>query len=197
MARNSVQGLAETYSLFGALAEAARDEMALELAQIGGELLEAQQADVARKTGTLAGALEKQVLTDRLKVKVGLLSGAREARKFNGRQRKAVAGGPYYGRIVEGGRSAQTVLVTRRIKKRRVQGNGRNTKRTVVYDTAKKRLRRSSSPNRGTFVGDAYKLRVKAKAARPFVAQPLFQQVAENHLSEFWAKLLARTGVST
>ncbi len=195
--RDGIQGLAETYSMLNRLPSAAHEELAVELAVIARELSAAQHQDVAKDTGELDRALTYQLLLDRLKIKVGLLRGARAGGSFNGRQRKAVAGGPFYGRIVEGGRAAQTVLVTRRIKKRKVRGNGRNgTKRRVIYQTPKRRLRRNSSPNRGTYVGDPYKIRVKAQAGRPFVAQPLLVEVAENHLSEFWANAIARTGVA-
>lgn len=196
MPRNTdVQGLAEVYALFDQLPTAAHEEMAVELGVIARELSAAQHADVARDTGALDNALSYELLLDRLKVKVGLLRGARGASTFNGRSFKGKAGGPFYGRIVEHGRAAQTVLVTRRIKKRRVVGNGRNgTTRRVILATPKRKLRRRSSPNAGTFVGDPYKLRVKAKEGRPFVAQPLLVEVAESHLSNFWADALARLG---
>lgn len=195
MARNTdVQGLAEAYALFDQLPTAAHEEMAVELGVIARELSAAQHADVARDTGALDNALSYELLLDRLKVKVGLLRGARDARTFNGRSFKAKSGGPFYGRFVERGRAAQTVLVTRRIKKRRVTGNGRTSKRQVSYTTPKRKLRRRSSPNAGTFIGDPYKIRVKALPARPFVAQPLLVEVAESHLSNFWADALARLG---
>lgn len=198
MARGTdVQGLADAYSLLDHLPTAAHEELAVEMGVIARELSAAQRADVAKDTGALEAALTYQLELERLKVKVGLLSGARGARTFNGRSFKARPGGPFYGRIVEGGRAAQTVLVTRRIKKRKIKGNGRNgNKRRVILTTPKRRLRRSSSPNAGTFVGDPYRLRVKAKAARPFVAQPLLVEVAESHLSDFWANALARLGAT-
>ncbi len=197
MPRNAdVQGLAEAYALFDHLPTAAHEEMAVELGIIARELSAAQHADVPRDTGALDNALTYELLLDRLKVKVGLLRGARGARTFNGRTFNGKAGGPFYGRIVENGRSAQTVLVTRRIKKRRVTGNGRTSKRQVSYATPKRKLRQRSSPNAGTFVGDPYKLRVKAQAGRPFVAQPLLVEVAESHLSDFWADALTRLGIA-
>jgi len=193
MARD-VQGLAEAYSLMDQLPTAAHEELAVELAVMARELSAAQHQDVAKATGALDAALSYQLLLDRLQIKVGLLRGAREGGSFNGRQRKAVAGGPFYGRIVEFGRKAQTVVVTRRIKKRRIRGNGRNgTTRRVIYGAASTRLRRRG-PNKGTPIGSPYKLRVKARSAHPFVAQPLLQQVADNHLSEFWAGAFARLG---
>lgn len=192
MVRESIQGLAEAYSLFDRLPSAAHEEMAVEIAVIARELSAAQKADVPEATGALSAALTYQVELERLTAKVGLLQDARAARVFNGRQRRAVAGGPFYGRFVEFGRSEQTVLVTRRIKSRRIRGKGAD--RRVIYQTPKRRLRRNSSPNRGSYVGDPYKLRVKFKGARPFVAQPLLQEVADNHLSEFWAGAIARAG---
>lgn len=192
-----IQGLAETYSLLDRLPSAAHEELAVELAVMARELSAAQHQDVAKDTGELDRALSHQLLLDRLKIKVGLLRGARAGGTFNGRQRKAVAGGPFYGRMVEGGVAAQTVLVTRRIKKRTTRGRGRGKGVRTTYQTPQRRLRyRKKSPNRGTYVGDPYKLRVKAKSARPFVAQPLLVEVAENHLSEFWANAIARTGVA-
>ncbi|WP_230630693.1 hypothetical protein [Sphingomonas sp. Leaf37] len=195
-AANGIRGLAETYSLLDRLPSAAHDELAVELAIVARELSAAQHQDVPKASGELDRALTYQLLLERLQIKVGLLRGARAGGTFNGRQRKAVAGGPFYGRMVEGGVAAQTVLVTRRIKKRTKRGLGRGKGTHTTYHTPKRRLRRSSSPNRGTYVGDPYKLRVKAQSARPFVAQPLLVEVAENHLSEFWANAIARTGVA-
>ena len=198
MARaGGIQGMADTYSLLDRLPSAAHEELAVELAVIARELSAAQHQDVAKATGELDRALTYQLLLERLQIKVGLLRGARAGGTFNGRQRKAVAGGPFYGRFVEFGRAERKVLVTRRIKKRTSRGQGRGKGVKTTYQTPKRRLRyRVKSPNRGTYVGDPYVLRVKGKAGRPFVTQPLLQQVADNHLSEFWANAIARTGVA-
>jgi hypothetical protein len=187
-------GLDAALAFFAAVPTAAQQEMVVELGIIGRELLDAQHHDVARDTGALDAALSLQVLGDGLKVRIGLLRGARAAGTSNGRKVKARAGGPFYGGIVEDGRRAQTVLVTRRVKKRRVNGNGRTSKRTVTYLGATKRKRPASSPNAGTFVGDPYKLRVKARAAHPFVAQPVLMGAAELHFADFWADALTRLG---
>lgn len=193
-ASNKVEGLAETYSLFDQLPQAAEDELAVELAIIGREILTAQHADVAKDTGALDAALSLQLLLERLKIRVGLLIGGRGAGKINGRRDKGRAGGPFYGRFVEFGRSAQTVLVTRRVKRRRVRGNNRggNSRRTEFL-SASERLRRRG-PNRGSAIGSPYKMRVKGKGARPFVAQPLLQEAGSAILSDFWAKALQRLG---
>jgi hypothetical protein len=187
-------GLDSALAFFEAVPTAAEQEMVVELAIVGRELLGAQHHDVAKDTGALDAALSMQVLANGLKVRVGLLRGARSAKTFNGRKFKARTGGPFYGRIVEDGRRAQTVLVTRRVKKRRINGNGSTSKRAVTYLGAAKRKRPASSPNAGTYVGDPYKLRVKARAAHPYVAQPVLMEAAELHLADFWASALTRLG---
>ena len=83
MARGStVQGLADAYSLLDHLPTAAHEELAVEMGVIARELSAAQRADVAKDTGALEAALTYQLELERLKVKVGLLSGARGARNF-------------------------------------------------------------------------------------------------------------------
>lgn len=196
MTMSKVDGLAETYSLFDQLPRAAADELAVEIAIVGRELLAAQHADVAKDTGALDGALALQLLLERLTIRVGLLKGGRAASKFNGRASKAKAGGPFYGRFVEFGREEQTVLVTRRIKQRRLRGNNRkgNNRRTQ-FGGASDRLRRRG-PNRGTPIGSPYKLKVKQMGARPFVAQPLLEEASSTILSDFWANALKRLGAA-
>ncbi|WP_295560615.1 hypothetical protein [uncultured Sphingomonas sp.] len=189
--RDAVQGLAEAYSLMDGLPGAARDEFIVELGLIGRELHDAQEADAAKRTGAMASALTYRVDAEQLRLRVGLLS--RQARAKRSRGRDSFYGA-FYAPFIEFGVAAQTVLVTRKVKKRRVTGNGKTSRREVIYSTPRKRQRRRSSPNRGTFVGDPYKLRVKPRAARPFVAQPLLMQVADNHLSEFWSYAIARLG---
>lgn len=161
MARSArdVQGLAEAYSLFDQLPGAAEQELAVEMAAIGRELLAAQRADVPKATGKLEAALTLQLLLSRLKVRVGLIG-------IGGR---AFLGRAFYGRFVEFGRRAQTVIVTRRLKR-----NGRKGRSKT---------------------GKPYKLRVNPKpGARPFVEQPFLAEVADAHLSDFWADALARIG---
>lgn len=191
MARESrMRGLDAALGLFDRLPTEAHGELLVELGMLGRELLEAQQAASPigearsdRTPGFLRGSLSLALDGKRLAVKVGLIAG---------RSRKAIDA--YYGRFVEFGRHAQTVVVTRRIKKRRISGNGRTSARTVEYRGARPRKRPSSSPNAGTLVGTPYKLRVRARSPHPFVAQPLLQETAELALADFWAKVLTRTG---
>lgn len=145
---------------------AAREQLSVEMAIIGREVLAAQRADVAKDTGATEAALTLQLLVEQLKVRIGLIKGSSSRGSRNG----------FVGRLIEFGRKAQTVVVTRRLK-RRVRGNGRyGTKRRVIYE------------------GKPYTLRVRAMAPRPFIAQPELRDAAEQHLSEYWQKVLTRAG---
>jgi hypothetical protein len=170
-----VQGLSETYAFLGGIPAAAQHELADEIGRISRDVLAAQKADVAKDKGELQAGLSYQLITEELRARVGLLLGGRGAYSFNGRKRKGIAGGPYHGRFVEHGRRAQTVLVTRRLK-RKVTGNGRTSKRRVIYE------------------GKPYKMKVKAMAPRPFVHKDRPEIGAEQRLSNFWAGVLGRTG---
>ena len=78
-------------------------EMGEQMELAGDALLNSMRADVPRKTGKLAAGLSKKVLKGSLNLKVGFIGKPINRRLF-------------YGRIVEFGRKAQTVNVTRRIK---------------------------------------------------------------------------------
>ncbi len=185
-----VRGLAEAHALFNGLAPAAAHELADEIARISRDVSALQQDVVAKKTGHLRGGLVVQLLTERLQARVGLLGIA------GGRRSKGVLGTRYYGRFVNFGRAAQTVVVTRRLK-RRVKGNGRNgTKRRVIYEGASKRLRRRG-PNKGTPIGSPYKMRVRAKEAREFVHLPAAQTIAAQRLATFWSRVMPAAGASS
>jgi hypothetical protein len=71
---SQVDGLAATHSLFGNIPEAAREQLGVEIARIGYDVLAAQKQDVAKKTGDLETGLSLKLILDRLRVKVGLLS---------------------------------------------------------------------------------------------------------------------------
>lgn len=185
-----MRGLDAALGLFDRLPTEAHEELLVELGLLGREILQQQQADAPvgeargnRIPGFLRGSLSLALDGQKIAVRVGLIAG---------KARKAIDA--YYGRFVEFGRSAQTVVVTRRIKKRRIRGNGRTSARTVEYQGAGRRKRPASSPNAGTLVGTPYRLRVRARAPHPFVAQPLLQETAELALADFWSKVLTRTG---
>jgi hypothetical protein len=183
MRSNQVDGLAETYSMLGRLPEAAREQVGVEMALIGYEVLRAQKRDVDKHTGALAAGLSLQLELDELRVRVGLIgmkarskSALRAARK-SGRAPGESFGDLYYGRFVEFGRKAQTVLVERR---RRVGGLLRTQSR--------------GSRKRAEDIAATYSMKVKARAPRPFVHVDRPEIRAEQRLAGFWAEVLANSG---
>lgn len=177
MASEKLRGLAEANALFDSLPPDAEAQLAVEMAIIGRETLAAQRALVPVDTGELKGDLGLQLLLDQLKVRVGLLIGGRDAGKLNGRARRGRSGGPFYGRIVQFGRAAQTVIVTRKAGLKRLLGNNRK-----------------GNTRRGVYERKPYKMKVKAMAARNFVFVPGAAETAMGQLAEFWSRLLVRRG---
>lgn len=98
---NRVDGLAESYSLLGRLPDAARDQVGVEMARIGYEVLAAQKRDVAKDTRALEAGLGLELQLQELRMRIGLLSFK------SGRTRL------YYGRFVEFGRRRRVVNVVR------------------------------------------------------------------------------------
>lgn len=185
-----VRGLAEANTLFNGLPAAAAHELADLIGRVSRDVSAAQQDATPSATGHLRGGLSVELLTERLRARVGLLG------IKGGRGARAALGSRYYGRFVNFGRKAQTVLVTRRLK-RRVKGNGRNgTKRRVIYEGASTRLRRRG-PNRGTAIGSPYKMRVKPRAAREFVHLPAAQAIAVQRIADYWSRVLPAAGAAT
>ncbi len=186
--RSRMDGLNETISFFDALPTVAHEEMAVELGIVAREVLAAQQADVPKDTGALASSLSYRVDAEKLSATIGILG-----KKGKSRSKRRITynfGDDFYGLIVEIGRRKQTVNVTRRVA-RTVRGFGK--KRQVLYQQRSNRVRRRG-PNKGTLIGSAYKMRVPRMAARPFVQQPLFQEIADRSLADFWSKAITRTG---
>ncbi|RSV15193.1 hypothetical protein CA235_09665 [Sphingomonas sp. ABOLF] len=175
-----VKGLAEAHSMFGAVPAAARDQLGVELAIIARDILAAQKRDAPNETGKLEAGLQLHLQLEELRVRVGLLNLLRGRSKL------------FYGRIIEFGRRAQTVLVTRHLK-RRVRGNGRTSKRTIQYLGESKRLRRRG-PNAGTPIGSAYKMRVRAMPERPFVRKERPEIDVAQRLANFWGSTIKSAG---
>ena len=167
MSSDRVTGLAETYALFGTLDDAAREELGVELAIIAREGLQAQQAATPRLTSALASGLSLKLELDKLRARFGLLG------LKSGRARL------FYGRFVNFGRRAQTVLVERR---RRVNGQLR-------LEPGRRRKRASDIVKR-------YSLRVKARAPVNFIDAPGrdFERLAAGQLAEFWSRTVDRAG---
>lgn len=81
--------------------EAMRSEMAGILDETGNELLAAMKARTPRRTGKLESAIQKKVYPKTLRLRVGLFAGVRKKL------------GLFYAHILEFGRKAQTVTISR------------------------------------------------------------------------------------
>jgi len=164
--RRRVQGDRAFRKLIRKMPDAIRDEMVAMMETAGDQILAAQRADVARRTGALAAALTKRVLRGSMRLRVGLLGKAINRRLF-------------YARIVEVGRRAQTVTVSRRGA--HLAAGGRRIGR---------RQRALESGVRGV-----YQLRVPAKAPRPFVRSARTKALRDTmggRLAGFWDRTLAK-----
>lgn len=167
-ATDGVQGLAKAYALLDKVPAAARDELGVELAIIAREdILPEQRRLVAKDTGHLESGLAVSLLREKLRVKVGLFGLA------GGRGSRAVLGDRYYGRFVNFGRRAQTVLVERR---RRVGG----------------RLRSANGRKRAEDIVSTYRLKVKARPARDFIQVAGAEASALRRLASYWNNVLTR-----
>jgi hypothetical protein len=164
MQPRDVDGLAQTYSLFDAIPESARNRLAAELGLIATDVLAAQRSDVAKRTGELSAGLSEEVQIDELRARVGLLG-------IKGGRSKL-----FYGRIVEAGRRAQVVLVQRRRR-----GGG------------KLRLG-PGRRKRAEDIAATYSLRVSPLPPRPFVHVDRPEIRAEERLAGFWAQVISDAG---
>jgi len=177
-----VRGLAAAFSTLDALPVAARGELQELLVDIGLDLLAAERRDVPKDTGNLYRTLTAVI--EELRVRVGLIGAAARSRSALRRARKSGNADPrnygagFYGRIVNFGRRAQTVVVQRR---RRVNGA----------------LRSSRGRKRAEDIAATYTMHVRARAAVPFITgQQFLQNRLAQRVANFWASALARTGGS-
>ena len=99
--RSQLKGVAAVRRLLKQLPASVKEEMADVLADAGPEYLAAVRADTPVRTGALRAGLSWKLLRTSLRLRVGLLG-------------KRVLSDLFYGRIVELGRKAQVVSVTRR-----------------------------------------------------------------------------------
>lgn len=167
MVGERVQGFADVYATFGAIPDAARGQVGVEMAIIARDVLALQEERAPVNTGALLSGLGIQLLLDQLRVRVGLinLTGGRASL--------------FYGRIIEFGRHAQTVLVQRR---RRVNG----------------KLRLLNRRKRLEDIVATYSLPVKARAPEPFVLvdDSVLDAIMTQRLSDFWADVLGTAGAA-
>lgn len=148
----------QAVAMFEALPNAAEHELQDMMGRLGRDILAIQRERVARATGALAAGLSSQLLVDEkvLRLKVGLLGVPVTSKSARRRARKSGSGDPanlgavYYGRFVEFGRMAQTVLR----KRRQLAGN-------TSPENLKRRVRDK--------VGTAKELDVAKADPRPFV----------------------------
>lgn len=168
MTMSRVDGVAAAAAMFDRIPDAAREQLAVELGIIGREIRQAQQAEAPKLTGQLSAGLSIAVAIEQLRVRIGLLG-------LKGGRAKL-----YYGRFVQFGRKAQTVLVQRR---RRVDG----------------KLRTARGRKRAEDIAATYSLRVKARAPHPYVRtadDPLVQELVADRLAGFWSETLAKAGAA-
>ncbi len=100
MSRSRVLGAARVRSLFGRIEPAMRAELAKEMESAGRDLLAEMQRIAPVRTGAFERALSYKFLPNSLKLKVGLVG-------------KAINRDIFYAHILEFGRKAKTVSVTR------------------------------------------------------------------------------------
>lgn len=170
MASEVLTGLAAADQLLGRLEGHTRDELGVELATVGRDLLAIQRADVAKDTGALQAGLSLALVVQDLRLRVGLLGTKRGRSKL------------FYGRVVEFGRVAQTVLVTRTARR--------------AAKVALGGKRGSRGERKQQVAAKSYRLRVKALAPRPYIFVAGAQELVSNQLSNFWAGVLERAGAS-
>ena len=164
MASNRIQGLADAYALFDAIPQAAQDELDGLLIDIGEMAYSEQRADVPERTGALASGLRIQELLNSLRVRVGLIGLAGGRAKL------------FYGRIINFGRRAQVVIVSRR-------------KPGIAKRT-------SSGRKRADDIAATYALRVKPMPPREFITapRPEFQAAVAQRLANFWSRVMDKAG---
>lgn len=163
---------------FDTIPKAAEEQLGVELAIIGRDMRDMQRAASPHDTGTLRGALSVWLMLDQLRVRVGLIG------QRNRRSRKRSYGDAFYGRFVEFGRKAQTVIVQRRRRVRAHIGAGEH----------KNILRTSRRRKIAADIVASYSMKVKARAPHPFVFIPNAQEIATQRLADFWSNTLARSG---
>jgi hypothetical protein len=162
MAGDRVQGLADAYALFDAIPQQAQEELDKVLTDIGEMAYSEERADVPERTGALAAGLRIQELLNRLRVRIGLIGLAGGRAKL------------FYGRIINFGRRAQVVIVSRRkvgIAKRLTAGR-----------------------KRASDIAATYALHVTALPAREFITadRPDFNAAVAARLADFWSNVLGK-----
>lgn len=163
------------------LPQAAQDELQQTLVDIGLDLLAAERRDVPKDTGFLYRNLTAVI--DRLRLRVGLIgvaarskSALRAARR-SGNPDPRNYGDAFYGRFVNFGVRAQTVIVRRRKASLKRMRSGQ------------KRLGRARE------LKETWTMHVNARAAVPFITGQVFlQNRMAQRVADFWSRSLAKAG---
>lgn len=161
--RRAVKGAAKVRRLMKRMPEAVQREMRVSLEAAGQLLGETIRARTPRRTGELSKGIRHKVFPTTLKMQVGLIGS------------KKIREGLFYGRILEFGRRAQTVRVTRG---------------TTVSKSYSARNKRAA----GATLAKPYLLRVKAIAPMRFVTGPLvdLRAVINREIKDIWQRSLAK-----
>lgn len=168
-AASAIRGSKSFRRLLRGMPDAVRAEMADVLTKAGpsaAALIERRiDATTRRRTGSLRAAVKWKVFPRTLRLQAGFLGN------------KSTRTRVFYARILDLGRRAQTVVVTRRQKVLRALGNNRN-----------------GNNRRFIRAGQPYKLRVRAIAAKRFVTAGAggLRQVVGVQLKGIWERALRR-----
>jgi hypothetical protein len=163
--RRYVQGDRAFRKLLARMPEAMRRSMVEMMDGIGSEMLAEMIAAAPSRTGALRAGLSKRVSPKTMRLRVGIIG-------------RAVARRLFYGRIINFGRKAQTVTVSR--KGAHLAIGGRSIGR---------RARALSAGTKGV-----YRLRLSAIPANPFVTgvgRSLRRKIAGPRIDAFWGRALA------
>lgn len=164
--RRRVKGDRAFKKLIKRLPQTVAKEMEIQLEAAGRDILAEQQAKVPTDTGKLRQALAMKLLPKTLRLRVGLLTKAVNKRFF-------------YGRIVEFGRKAQTVIATRNgalsPAVRAAGGRSNNYKALALKMKSK----------------GAYLMKIRGMAPRPFIYSIDRERIYEP-FRKVWDRALAK-----
>lgn len=172
MQYSRIDGTEMVLRRFDQISDAAHAQLGVELAIIGRDLRERQQAAAPERTGALRGGLSVWLMLEQLKVRIGLLTQGRGKSNL------------FYGRIIEFGRKAQTVIVQRRRRVKVAIGGGEQ----------KAILRKARGRKLAADIASTYSMKVKARAPHPFIFVPNAQEEATQRLVNFWDQTLSKAG---
>lgn len=165
MTRRRVHG--NFKSLLRRLPETVGEEFRAQHEETGKLLLDRARARVPTRTGALKAGLSYKVLPKSLRLRVGII-GKPLNRKL------------YYGRFVEFGRKAKTLIATRQGTLQRARAAGLNVRANRYKRAALK-----------AGIGGAYRLRVRAMAPRHFVYNVTREQIYRPY-QKIWGRAIHR-----